>query len=209
MKIVVATNNAGKLAELRGLLPASVVLLTLADIGATPPDETGATFTANALLKARSAARSGLIAIADDSGLEVDALSASPGVYSARYAGPLATDDDNNTLLLERMANVPDSKRRARFVSAVAVVTPDGTERAAIGTLKGVIIESPRGSGGFGYDPLFQIDDEDAGDLNGRTLAELSPAEKNAVSHRSRAYKALSSTIDEVVHNHGNCGSER
>jgi XTP/dITP diphosphohydrolase len=208
MRIVVATNNPGKLDELRRLLPEHVTLLTLDDVGCVSPEETGHTFVENSLIKARSAAASGYPAIADDSGLEVEALSGAPGVRSARFAGPQASDDENNRLLIEMMAALPSSRRGARFVSAVALVTPDGQEHTSVGELSGMIVSSPRGSGGFGYDPLFMIDDARAGEYNGRTLAELSRSEKNVVSHRSRAYRAIRKQLEEVLHAHGNAGAE-
>lgn len=202
MKMVVATNNQGKVKELRALLPAGISLLSLQDVHFESPHESGASFVDNASLKARCAAKSGFPAIADDSGLEIDALRGAPGVYSARYAGPDATDERNNRLVLEQLKDVPHDQRRARFVSAVAIVTPEGSEYTAIGTLEGIIVDVPRGSGGFGYDPIFQIADDAAGELNGRTLAEISPEEKNRISHRARAYAALSRAIGEMLSAH-------
>lgn len=197
MRIIVATNNRGKLDELRALLPAGAELFTLADMGLDSPEETGSTFEENALLKARSAAPFADAALADDSGLEVDALGGRPGVSSARFSGPNATDAANNALLLEMLVGVLPDQRRARFTSAVALVLSDGTTELAVGHVDGRIASAPRGNGGFGYDPLFEIADDGAGELNGRTMAELSVAEKNAISHRGRAYRSLTQRIKQ------------
>lgn len=190
-KIIVATENRGKIEELAALLPSSVQLLSLADVGLSAPDETGATFRENAELKAIAAARAGWAAIADDSGLEVDALGGAPGVYSARYAGENATDRENNQKLLEALRGMPVEARGAQFVSVVVVALPDGTKLHATGTVRGKIIGAPRGESGFGYDPIFEIDDPDADTFNGRTLAELTIQDKNSISHRARAYQSL------------------
>lgn len=197
MRVIVATNNRGKLAELSALLPDGVELLTLADAGLESPDETGATFRENALLKARAAAPHADAAVADDSGLVVDALDGAPGVYSARYAGPDASDEDNNRTLLAALANVPDDARSCAFVSAVAWVTAPGDELTAEGRVSGRVLRAPRGTGGFGYDPLFEIMDPDGGEFNGRAMAELTRDEKNRISHRGRALRALLRTIEE------------
>lgn len=191
MRVILATSNAGKLAELRALLPAHVEVIGLADVGLTPPEETGTTFAHNALLKARSAAAAADVAIADDSGLEVDALGGRPGVRSARYAGEPSDDGRNNRRVLRELAGVPSERRGARFRAAVALVARDGSEVIADGAVEGRITDAPRGTHGFGYDPLFEIADARAGDVNGRTMAELTTAEKNRVSHRGRAYRAL------------------
>ena len=184
-RLVLATNNRGKVRELRHLLPDWVDVLTAGEAGITLPEETGRTFSENALLKARAAvAQSSLIAMADDSGLEVDALDGRPGVRSARFAGEHADDDANNRLLLELLSDVPPDRRSARFRSVVAVVTPEGEEHIAEGTIEGTILDVPRGTGGFGYDPLFVPVGET------RTMAELTMEEKNAVSHRGKAYRA-------------------
>jgi len=149
-------------------------------------EETGTTFAENSLLKARTVAQAtGLVALADDSGLEADALDGAPGVYSARYSGEGATDEKNNLKLLDVLKDVPDAARGCRFVSVVAAVAPNGAELLAEGRWEGRVLHAPRGSGGFGYDPLFL-------DLElGRSAAELTPAEKNARSHRGRALRAL------------------
>jgi len=191
MRIVVATNNAGKIAELQRLLPANVTLLTLGEMGLQSPEENGETFVENALLKARHAAGGADAAIADDSGIVVDALQGEPGIRSARCSGPGATDESNNRELLRRLAGVPRAQRGARFVSAAAFVTRDGEERVTEGSIRGIVLEHPRGSNGFGFDPLFEIHDSDAPAFAGRTMAELSIEEKNAISHRGRAIRAL------------------
>jgi XTP/dITP diphosphohydrolase len=189
MRVVVATGNRGKLRELAALLaPLGVELLPQSDFGIETPPETGATFLDNALLKARHAARlARLPAIADDSGLEVDALGGAPGVYSARYAGEGADDAMNNAKLLAALANVPYGKRSARFRSVIVLVKDDNDSAPLVGEgcWKGRIAFEARGSGGFGYDPLFEPLD------GSRTSAELAPADKNARSHRGAALRAL------------------
>lgn len=205
MEIVVATNNRGKLEELRALLPDGLRLLTLNDVGIDPPEETGTTFEENALIKARTAAQARL-AIADDSGLVVDALSGRPGVWSSRFAGPDASDADNNAKLLDELAGVSEERRTARFVSVVALVTRDGREFTARGSLEGRIGHRSRGSGGFGYDPLMILDDPDAVQFKGRTMAELELDEKNSISHRGRAYRALMMVLRESGFSFGTAG---
>jgi XTP/dITP diphosphohydrolase len=203
MKLLLASRNPGKLAELRRILgaaggpligsqmiePPSIGLqvIGLADVPAFPEaPETGATFAENALAKARDAvAATGLPAVADDSGLAVDALNGMPGVLSARWAGRHGDDTANLHLLLAQLSDVPDDRRGAAFVCAAALVLPDGTEIVEHGEWRGRIVRAPRGSGGFGYDPIFLPDGER------RTSAELSPAEKDAASHRGRALRAL------------------
>ncbi|MCO5175567.1 MAG: RdgB/HAM1 family non-canonical purine NTP pyrophosphatase [Thermomicrobiales bacterium] len=197
MRVIVATNNAGKLAELRELLPASIDLLSMAEAGLDSPPEDGSTFAENALIKARHAAPNADAAIADDSGLVVDALDGAPGVRSARFAGEDATDEENNVELLRRMTNASGVQRTARFVSAAAFVSRNGDEVVVEGQVQGVILERPRGTGGFGYDPLFEIQDPGAPDASGKTLAELTIAEKNDISHRGRAVRALVATLQE------------
>ncbi len=186
--VVLATRNAGKIAELEALLAGSGVhvlgLGAFLEIGEI--EETGLTFAENAALKARTVAlATGLVALADDSGLMVDALDGAPGVYSARYSGENATDATNNAKLLETLAGRPEAGRGCRFVSVVAAHAPNGAEILSEGRWEGRVLTSPRGSGGFGYDPLFL-------DLElGQTAAELSRADKNARSHRGRALRAL------------------
>ena len=187
-RFVVATFNRHKAAELNALLALpGVTLVPLADWpGATAPEEHGRTLLENARIKARAAvARTGLPAIADDTGLEVDALGGRPGVHAARYAGPDATYAENVARLLRELAGFPAAKRTARFRTVCVAAWPDGRELDAEGALEGVIVEPPRGANGFGYDPVFVP----AGET--RTYAELTDAEKNAISHRARAVKAL------------------
>ncbi|MBU1229811.1 MAG: XTP/dITP diphosphatase [Proteobacteria bacterium] len=186
--VVLATRNTGKIAELEALLAGfGVAVLGLGDfpeIGEI--EETGSTFAENARLKARTVAQAtGLVALADDSGLAVDALGGAPGVYSARYSGANATDAANNAKLLDALKDVPEPGRGCRFVSVVAAIAPGGAEILAEGRWEGRVLPGPRGSGGFGYDPLF-LDPE-----LGKAAAELAPAEKNARSHRGQALRAL------------------
>ena len=192
--VVLATRNAGKIKELNALLSnLGVTVVGLADfpaIGDIP--ETGDTFLENARLKALAVCQAtGLISLADDSGLCVDALSGAPGVRSARYAGEDATDAANNAKLLAALAHVPPADRTCRFVSVVVAAAPDGRELTAEGAWEGRVATSPAGAGGFGYDPLFF--DPTAG----KTAAELTAAEKNARSHRG---KALAGLIEQWGH---------
>lgn len=191
MRFLLATRNAGKVAELRALLGPLQELVGLDEVEDYPePVESGATFAANALIKARAAvAATGLAAIADDSGLTVDALNGMPGVLSARWCGRHGDDAANTALLLGQLADVPDERRGAAFVCAAAVVTPDGLHHVEEAHWRGVITRSARGANGFGYDPVFVPDGA------GRTSAELDPAEKNAVSHRARAFRALAARL--------------
>ena len=180
--------NPDKQRELSELLALpGLELRSIAEFpGARAPEESGATLEENARTKAAYAcALTGLPAIADDTGLEVDALGGAPGVMAARFAGPGATYADNCVLLLERLRGVSATRRAARFRCVMIVRWPDGREQAAEGVLEGRITERPRGDQGFGYDPLFEVE------KTGRTLAELSAAEKNALSHRARAARAL------------------
>ncbi|MBM3190468.1 MAG: XTP/dITP diphosphatase [Chloroflexi bacterium] len=184
MKLLIATRNPGKKAEYAAILADfGLELVTLADLGIEADvDETGSTFAENALLKARAyAGLSGLLTLADDSGLEVDALDGAPGIRSARYAGPGATDQERYQQLLRALDGVPDERRGARFRCAIALVWPDGREEIVEGTCEGRITHEPRGTHGFGYDPVFHV-------LGyGCTMAELSPETKNRISHRARA----------------------
>lgn len=187
-RVVLATHNPGKIAELRALLAGlGPEVLGLAEFPAIGPiPETGATFLENARQKALAVCRAtGLTSLADDSGLCVDALDGAPGVHSARYAGEEASDAANNAKLLAAMAGVPEAARTCRFVSVVVAVTPDGRELTATGAWEGRLALAPDGTGGFGYDPLF-IDP----DL-GTTAARLRPEAKNARSHRGRALAEL------------------
>ena len=190
IEVVLATHNAKKLAELRRLVAAAgleVVVLGLSDLPAyDEPAETETTFEGNALIKARAAvARTGRVALADDSGIAVDRLNGMPGVRSARWAGSGASDADNNELLLRQLDDVPDPDRTARFVCAMALVTPDGREVVRHGLVEGRLLRAPRGENGFGYDPLFVPDGYQ------QTTAELDPAAKDAISHRGRAVRAI------------------
>ena len=189
MKIAIATNNLNKLREIRAILGDFFEeALSLGDLGIhTDIEETGSTLTENALIKARTIRdMTGLPALADDSGLMVDALDGAPGVYSARYAGEEHDDKKNNALLLKNLAGKP---RNARFCSVIAICYPDGRELTAEGSVKGVILEEERGKGGFGYDPLFFSPEL------GKTFAEAAPEEKNSVSHRSRALHNMLSLL--------------
>jgi len=184
-----ATRNPGKLVELQRMLTAFDVV-GLADVPQFPEaPETGATFAENALAKARdAAAATGLPSVADDSGLAVDALNGMPGVLSARWSGRHGDDRANLELLLAQLGDVPDGHRGAGFVCAAAVVAPGGYEQVAHGRIRGTLTRSPRGTNGFGYDPILELPD-------GRTLAELGPEEKNAISHRSQAFRALAPLV--------------
>ena len=197
--LLVATRNPGKLVELRRLLAAADVVgvrvLGLADVPEFPEEpETGATFAENALAKARDAAKAtGLPAVADDSGLAVDALNGMPGVLSARWSGRHGDDRANLDLVLGQLADVPDDRRGAAFVCAAALVVPGGTEVVVHGEWTGRLVRAPRGANGFGYDPVF------VGDGDGRTSAELAPEEKDARSHRGRAMRALLPHLRELA----------
>ena len=189
--LVLATRNEGKLRELARILGTTITLAGLdAFPGAPDVPETGATFEANALLKARAiAAYTKLPAVADDSGLCVDALNGMPGVLSARWAGQHGDDKANLDLVLAQVADVPDGRLGARFVCAAALVVPGGREWVVTGQVEGRLIRVPRGSGGFGYDPIFLPDGFD------QTTAEMTPEAKDAISHRGRAFRALAPFI--------------
>lgn len=192
--VVLASNNPGKMEELRRLLPPWVRIRTAEEAGVMLPEETGTTFAENALLKARATARQARsVAIADDSGLEVDALGGAPGVRSARFAGEPGSDAANNALLLRLLQKQRSVPRTARFRSAVAVVAPDGAEHVSEGTVEGVIVEQPRGTGGFGYDPLFRPAGFE------RTMAELTIEEKNRISHRGQAFRKAATWLLPVL----------
>lgn len=197
MRYIIATHNRKKLAELsRILLPLGIEALTAEEAGftLTEAEETGNTFEENAFLKASLASReTGLPAVADDSGLMVDALDGAPGVYSARYAGEGATDDDRNRKLLQEMQDIPREKRGAQFVSAICCVFPGGDTVTARGECLGWVGFEPAGEDGFGYDPLFVVADGLPG--TGKTYAQLSPAEKDAVSHRGNALRLFDENL--------------
>ena len=193
MKFIVATFNRDKAVELHALLALpDVELVPLADWpGAVAPAETGGTLLENARIKARAAvALTGLPAIADDTGLEVDALHGAPGVHAAHFAGRDATYADNVAKLLRELQGVPSERRTARFRTVCVAAWPDGMEMSADGVLPGTITDAPRGTNGFGYDPVFVPKGET------RTYAELSEAEKNAISHRARAVRVLARLLD-------------
>ena len=193
MKYIIATHNNKKLTELsRILLPLGIEAVTDRDLGieTTEVEENGTTFEENAYLKAASACKeSGLPAVADDSGLCVDALDGAPGLYSARFAGEGATDAEKIEKLLNAMKDVPADKRTARFVSAICCVFPDGKTLYARGECEGVIAFSPSGEGGFGYDPVFFVGD--------KSFADMTAEEKDAVSHRGRSLRAFSKVLAE------------
>ena len=190
---LVATANAHKLRELKTLFDGMDIVLEPRPEALAMPEETGATFLANARLKARAIAQAtGEVALADDSGLEVDALGGDPGVLSARYAGEPTDDAANNRKLLDELRGIHGANRRARFRCVLALVAPDGKELTADGRFEGFVLEAPRGTGGFGYDPLFQPE----GDT--RSLAEYADDEKNAVSHRGRAARRLREMLERL-----------
>jgi XTP/dITP diphosphohydrolase len=194
--LVLASRNPGKLGEMQALLaPLGFELRLISDFTDESAEETAPTFVENALLKARHAARvSGLPAIADDSGIEVDALKGQPGVLSARYAGPEASDSANNQKLLHELKGLPDEQRGARFVSVMVFLrhAEDATPLIALGQWHGVILHNPHGTHGFGYDPLFFVPDQ------GHSAAELDPAIKNKLSHRAKAAKHLYSLMHDA-----------
>ena len=188
MKIILATLNQGKIREFQELLAdEDIEVLSLRDIpNWEDVEEDGETFADNAALKARAAVRrTGLIALADDSGLEVDALNGAPGVYSARFAGEPKDDERNNDKLLLLLETISDEKRIARFRCALVMVTPEGDEYLTEGTAEGLILRERRGSEGFGYDPLFYVPEF------ARTMAELTLNEKNKLSHRAQAFRKV------------------
>jgi XTP/dITP diphosphohydrolase len=197
-RLLLATRNAGKLAELQRLLATAVPgveVLGLRDVPEYPEaPETGATFEENALLKAREAVRyTGLPAVADDSGLAVDALNGMPGIFSARWSGRHGDDEANTALLLGQLADVPDERRGAAFVCAAALVTPEGAEHVLRAEWRGEVLREKRGSNGFGYDPVFVPAGLEL------TSAELEPADKDAISHRGQAFTALLPVVGEVL----------
>ena len=202
MKIVLASRNPKKIKELRTLLSTfieDIEILSLDDVGILGEiEENGTTFEENALIKARAAASSGYIGIGDDSGLAVDALDGDPGVYSARYAARCGyagehNDEANNRVLLEKLSDLPDEQRGGAFVCTIACVLQDGREFTIRGEARGVLLRDYRGEGGFGYDPLFYVPSLQ------KTFAELTPEEKNAVSHRGAAIRAFAPKLKEAL----------
>ncbi|MFG2823422.1 RdgB/HAM1 family non-canonical purine NTP pyrophosphatase [Kitasatospora sp. NPDC048365] len=197
-RLVLATRNKHKVAELRDILGAAGLDVELVGADAYPeiPDvpETGVTFAENALLKAHALARAtGLPAVADDSGLCVDVLGGAPGIFSARWAGKHGDDRANLELLLAQLSDIGPEHRAAHFACAAALALPDGTERVVEGRLLGTLRTAPAGDGGFGYDPVLQPLGET------RTCAELTPAEKNAISHRGQAFRALAPVVADLL----------
>jgi len=184
LRLVLATRNPGKIRELASLLaPLDIEVVSMAEYPCLPEIvEDGATFTENAVKKAKTvAAATGCLAMGDDSGLEVDYLGGAPGIFSARFAGEESNDRANNEKLLRLLKGVPREKRTARFCCVVAIAAPDGQVYTASGSCEGIIAFEPKGEGGFGYDPLFFVPQF------GKTFAELEPAVKNSISHRARA----------------------
>lgn len=196
MKVALASNNPNKLREMKAILePLGWEIFTMKELGVhVEPEENGRTFEENSKIKAVAVMEAtGLPAIADDSGIEVDALDGAPGVYSARYGGEACPDDKaRNQFLLKNMEAVPDEKRTGRFVSVITMASPDGRVVSARGELEGQILRQEKGDGGFGYDPLFYIPTEDC------TMAELSSERKNEISHRAAA---LGKFVDKIKNN--------
>ncbi|MEU6487993.1 RdgB/HAM1 family non-canonical purine NTP pyrophosphatase [Streptomyces sp. NPDC046887] len=197
-RLILATRNAGKITELRAILAEAGLDHELVGADAYPeiPDvkETGTTFAENALLKAHALAQAtGLPAVADDSGLCVDILGGAPGIFSARWSGTHGDDQANLDLLLAQLGDITPPHRAAHFACAAALALPDGTERVVEGRLTGTLRTTPAGTGGFGYDPILQPDGSP------RTCAELTPAEKNAISHRGKAFRGLVPVVRELL----------
>lgn len=196
MKFLIATNNAHKLTEIKAILsPLGIECVTLREAGVlSDPDETGLTFAENAFIKAKSAMRaSGMPAFADDSGLAVDALGGAPGIYSSRYAGDNATDDDRINKLLNELCDVPEDKRTARFICSICCVFPDGRKITAEGESVGHIAFEKIADNGFGYDPIF-IENS-----TGKCFAEIVGDEKNRVSHRGNALRAFAKELSDFL----------
>ncbi len=195
--LVIATGNPNKLKEIQRLLkdfPISVVSKDGVGLGSLEIEETGTTFEENALLKAREIqARTGTMVLADDSGITVEALEGAPGVYSARYAGEGSNDQRNNEKLLKALEGLPKERRGAAFVCAIVLLLPDGKVLKATGTTRGYVGFEEKGQGGFGYDPLFVLP-------GGKTMAELTAEEKNAISHRGKALAKIKELLKEELH---------
>jgi XTP/dITP diphosphohydrolase len=196
MRVVLATHNAHKVEELRRILAPMLPDLEVLAYDGPEPVENGATFTENALIKARAAAaHTGLPAIADDSGICVDVLGGAPGIFSARWGGPARNSEENLRLLLWQISDMGDEHRTGRFTCVAALALPNGVERAVTGEWPGRILREPAGTGGFGYDPIFQPDGHDV------SAAELPAGVKNAQSHRAIAFAALGPVLTEVLAN--------
>lgn len=197
-RIILATGNANKVREAREILgPLGVDIITMAEAGIeSDPDETGSSFEENALIKARAlkafSETKDAVVLADDSGLEIDALNKEPGIYSARYLGHDTSYDEKNADLLRRLNGVKKEERTARFVCAIGAVLPDGRELVVRETIEGYIGYEPRGKNGFGYDPIFYVDEY------GCSTAELDPEQKNAISHRGKALRAMKEMLAKV-----------
>ena len=194
-KLIFATGNAGKMKEIREILGRpGLTILSQKEAGITSDaEENGTTFEANALIKARAvAAQTDALVLADDSGLEIDYLNGEPGVYSARYMGEDTSYEIKNQRILDLLAGVPEEKRTARFVCVIAAVLPDGREFTTKGTMEGIIGYKSRGEGGFGYDPIFYVQEF------GCSTAELTMEQKNKVSHRGKALRAMKEALKEV-----------
>ena len=195
-RLVVASSNPGKIQEFRALLPHDLAVVTLRELGLASPPETGITLRENADLKALHAARAaGMVALGDDSGLEVAALDGAPGVHSARFSGEPPDDARNRKALLSALRDVPAARRAARFVCALTIAAPDGATWTSEGALLGTILDHERGTRGFGYDSVFLLPD-------GRTVAELLDEEKNAVSHRAVAIRDILPSLGLALARH-------
>lgn len=186
-KIIFATSNKDKMKEIREILKGDFQILSSKEAGITAdPEENGTTFEENALIKARAIAKeSGCLTLADDSGLEVDAMDKQPGIYSARFLGRDTDYTTKNNYIIDQVKGLPEDKRTCRFVCAVAAVWPDGKEKVVRGTIEGTVAHEIRGENGFGYDPIFFLPEYN------KTTAELDPAEKNEISHRGRALRMI------------------
>lgn len=187
-KIILATGNENKLREIRQIMDGcDVQIVSMKEAGVFEEiEETGTSFEENAVIKAKTiAAKTGLLTLADDSGLEIDFLDKAPGIYSSRFMGEDTPYSEKNKAILEKLSGVPDEKRTARFVCAVAAVKPDGTYETVRATMEGIIAHKSAGENGFGYDPIFFLPEYNL------TSAEISPEEKNAISHRGKAFRMM------------------
>ncbi|WP_122820401.1 RdgB/HAM1 family non-canonical purine NTP pyrophosphatase [Varibaculum vaginae] len=200
VRLILATHNPHKVRELSDILSPLIpdfypeMIVGAEGLGIEEPCEDGVSFTENALIKARLVAqRTGIPTVADDSGLCVDIMGGAPGIFSARWCGHHGNDHANLQLLLNQLRDVPEENRRASFVCAAVLVSPAGLERHCLGKMNGMILKAPRGESGFGYDPIFLAEGQQ------RTNAELSPEEKNALSHRGKAFRALAPAIAATI----------